>query len=47
MKAHHGCPVQATINVLRVDARYVSSEWILRFEFGRTATKVFPVRAAP
>jgi TonB family protein len=31
----------------KVAGRYVSSEWILRFEFGRTATKVFPVQAAP
>ncbi len=31
----------------KVDHRYVSSEWILRFEFGRTATKVVPVEAAP
>jgi len=31
----------------KVDGRYVSSEWILRFEFGRTATKVFPVQVAP
>ncbi len=31
----------------KVDGRNVSSEWILRFEFERTATKVFPVPAAP
>ncbi len=31
----------------KVDGRHVSSEWILRFEFGRVATKVFPVEAAP
>jgi len=31
----------------RVDERYVTSEWILRFEFQRTATKVFPVQVAP
>jgi TonB family protein len=30
----------------KVDGQAVSSEWILRFEFVRTATKVFPVRAA-
>jgi TonB family protein len=30
-----------------VDGRNVSSEWILRFEFERTATKAFPVPAAP
>jgi len=30
-----------------VDGRCVSSEWILRFEFDRTATKAFPVQAAP
>jgi TonB family protein len=30
-----------------VDGRYVSSEWILRFEFKRTATEAFPVQAAP
>jgi TonB family protein len=29
------------------DGRNVSSEWILRFEFMRTATKAFPVQAAP
>ena len=31
----------------KVDAASVPSEWILRFEFGRTATKVVPARAAP
>jgi TonB family protein len=31
----------------KVDGRYVPSEWILRFEFTKTATKVFPVQAAP
>jgi TonB family protein len=31
----------------KVDGRNVSSEWILRFEFERTATKVLPLRAAP
>jgi TonB family protein len=31
----------------KVDGRNVSSEWILRFEFERTTTKVLPVRAAP
>jgi TonB family protein len=31
----------------KVDRRYVSSAWILRFEFGRTATKVVPVETAP
>jgi TonB family protein len=30
-----------------VDGRCVSSEWILRFEFNGTATKAFPVQAAP
>lgn len=30
-----------------VDGRNISSEWILRFEFDRTATKVLPARAAP
>ena len=30
-----------------VDGRNVSSEWVLRFEFTRTATKVVPVQAAP
>lgn len=30
----------------KVDGQAVSSEWILQFEFVRTATKVFPVRAA-
>ena len=29
------------------DGRNVSSEWILRFEFTKTASKVLPVRAAP
>jgi TonB family protein len=32
---------------LEADGRYVSSEWILRFEFKRTATKAFQVLAAP
>jgi TonB family protein len=31
----------------KVDGRNASSEWTLRFEFGRTATEVFPVQAAP
>jgi TonB family protein len=31
----------------KVDARNVSSEWILRFEFGKTGTKVLSVQAAP
>jgi len=31
----------------KVDNRYIPSEWILRFEFERTATKVFPVQTAP
>jgi serine/threonine-protein kinase len=31
----------------RVDDRYVTSEWVLRFEFRRTATKVFPIQVAP
>ena len=31
----------------KVDNRSVPSEWILRFEFERTATKVFPVQATP
>lgn len=30
----------------KLDSQYVSSEWILRFEFGRTATQVFPVQAS-
>ena len=29
------------------DGRFVSSEWILRFEFERAATKAFPMRATP
>ena len=31
----------------KVDGSNVSSEWSLRFEFAQTATKVFPVQAAP
>ncbi len=31
----------------KVDGRFVSSEWILRFEFEPTATHAFPVQAAP
>jgi TonB family protein len=31
----------------KVDGRNVSSEWILRFQFGRAATRVVPVRTAP
>ena len=31
----------------RVDGRDVASEWILRFRFEKTATKVLPVEAAP
>lgn len=31
----------------KVNGRNVPSEWILRFEFERTATKVHPVQAAP
>lgn len=30
-----------------VDSRYVSSEWLLRFEFGPTATKAFPQEVSP
>src|SRR3984893_1183032 len=30
-----------------IDGQYVSSEWILRFEFSRTDTKVRPVRTSP
>ena len=30
-----------------IDGRYVSSEWILRFEFKRTATKAFPAQVSP
>ncbi len=31
----------------KIDGRNVSSEWILRFQFERTATRVLPVQAAP
>lgn len=31
----------------QVDGRNVPSEWILRFEYTRTATKVFPVQGSP
>ncbi len=31
----------------KVDGRNVSSEWILRFGFTRTATRVLPVQASP
>jgi TonB family protein len=31
----------------KVDGRNISSAWILRFEFERTATKVLPARVAP
>lgn len=31
----------------KIDGKNVSSEWILRFEFGKTKTKVLPVRTAP
>ncbi len=31
----------------QVDGRNVPSEWILRFEYTRTATKVVPVRGTP
>src|SRR3989441_9750398 len=31
----------------KVDGQFVSSAWILRFEFDTTATHVFPVQAAP
>jgi len=31
----------------RVDDRNVSSEWILRFQFGKAGTTVLPVRSAP
>jgi hypothetical protein len=31
----------------KVGNRSVPSEWILRFEFERTTTKVFPVQATP
>jgi|SRR5579863_3253641 len=34
-------------NPTKVDGRDVSSEWILRFEFSRTATEVFPARVSP
>jgi TonB family protein len=30
-----------------IDGQDVSSEWILRFEFSRTDTKVRPVRTSP
>ena len=32
---------------VQVDGRDVSSEWILRFEFQKTATKVLPLQIAP
>ncbi|HET9320592.1 MAG TPA: TonB family protein [Bryobacteraceae bacterium] len=31
----------------KIDGRNVSSEWILRFEFGKAGTKAVPVQAAP
>lgn len=31
----------------KIDGRNVSSEWILRFQFDRTATKVLPAQKAP
>ncbi len=31
----------------KVDGRYVSSEWVLKFEFERTATRARPAQAAP
>jgi TonB family protein len=31
----------------KVDGRYVSSEWVLRFHFQQTATKTFPVQVVP
>jgi len=31
----------------KVDGQEIASVWVLRFEFGRTATKVFPVRKSP
>jgi TonB family protein len=31
----------------KIDGKNVSSEWVLRFEFGKAGTKVLPVRAAP
>jgi TonB family protein len=31
----------------KIDGRNITSEWILRFEFERTATKVLPARVAP
>ena len=31
----------------QVDGQDASREWILRFEFGRTATKVYPVQVGP
>ena len=31
----------------KVDGRYVASEWALRFEFDRTATRAFPAQALP
>jgi TonB family protein len=31
----------------KIDGKNVSSEWILRFEFGKAGTKVLPVRTAP
>lgn len=36
-----------TFTPAKVDGQDVSSEWILRFEFARAATKVMPVEAAP
>ena len=36
-----------TFTPAKVDSRNVSSAWILRFEFGPTATEVYPVRAVP
>lgn len=31
----------------KADGREIASGWLLRFEFGRTGTKVFPVRKVP
>jgi len=31
----------------RVDGRNVLSDWMLRFEFTKDATKVFPTQTAP
>jgi TonB family protein len=31
----------------KIDGQNIATEWILRFQFERTATRVFPVQAAP